>query len=227
MPGQASAKPSQGKLAVIGLIGFLVVIVLGAGLVKMTSSGSGGPASATTIDPKAPKPMGQVVTGDKSTSSSPTGTGSPNVSHPKATDGWVTYQAPDGTFQIDFPGQVHTSSDQRPVGGQQLVELNVSYEVGTEGGGFSATQIDLSSASLFPDSQAAFDRLNESGEIKMNLVGPFDVDGKKGVHYTLDVRGKQLLGVLLLNGKRVYLLEAVDVSDVDFSKFVYSFHVSG
>jgi hypothetical protein len=62
--------------------------------------------------------------------------------------------------------------------------------------------------------------------VKMTLAGPFDIDGKKGVHYSAESRGKQLLGVLLLAGKRIYLLETVDVSDVDFSKFVYSFHVN-
>jgi hypothetical protein len=223
-------KPNQGKLVLIGLIGALVVVLLGVGVVKL--SGSTDPSASgptTTRDPNAPKPLGEVVPGKAGGSGSgstpSTIGGNPNVSHPDATGGWVTYRAPDGSFQVDFPGAVRTTSRQVPINGQQQVQLDVIYDVGTEGGGFDAGYVDLESASMFADSQAALDKLNESG-LNMTTIGPFPIDGKNGVHYARDVRGKQEKGVLLVIGRRLYTMAVLDVSDEDFSKFIYSFHVT-
>jgi len=220
-PAANAPTSSQGKMIAIGVVGVLVLVVLGAGLIKLASPSRDVATKVT--DPNAPKPLGEVVTGQKGTTV--TTASSTNPSGINTKEGWVTYRSPDGTFQVDFPGQVTTRSRQRPIGGQQLVQLDVRYEVGVEGGGMIMSSLDLTSASLYADSQAAFDRINESTEPKMVAVGPFEIDAKSGLHYSFDAGGKTGLGVLLVDGKRIYLLEAIDVSDVDFSKFVYSFHV--
>ncbi len=240
-PGGAPGSPLKANSSriVIGVgIGVLVVALLAVVLIKVAGSSDSTTAAdttPTTVDPKAPKPIGEVnlaVPGDSATPS--TLAGSPTASLPTGaapTDGWVKYKAPDQSFLAEFPGQPAVQSATGLLGGQVASQVEVKYEIGTDGGGFTVQYLELPSGAIFPDSQSAFDKDVEYATSHKRpapvQTGSQTVDGVTSVQFTLDVLGKTARGVYIIKGGRLYVLYAVDASDTDLARFLAAFHAIG
>ena len=198
--------------AVIG--GVAVVCMLG-GLTFTLAKLGGEPRplpSATTLDPKAPPPIGQLQLGGKTTT----------TVAPELAAGWATYRSPDGTFAVNFPGQAQSRGYQKQIGRFTQNGLEAFLQAGTDGPIYSAAYVELPTASTFADSQDTFD---QSFAGSYDNAGPFTVG--PGLEATSFVRkpgkGPATRGFVLLKGKRAYVLESLDASDEDYHRFITGF----
>jgi hypothetical protein len=211
------------RRALIGAVCLLALVLLVAVIVNMASNSPSGHASvASTVDPNAPPPLGEVPltpnTGGSGTKSSVT----PST-FAKPTDGWQTYKAPDTTFQIDFPGRPEVRSDQSTERGKALGALELTFPVGTEGAGYRLVYSDLAQGGLYADSQALFDEFS-AGEETLIQTGTYDFGGVVGIQYSDESGGRKLTGILTLKGSRFYDATVIDVGPNEFVRFVTSLH---
>jgi hypothetical protein len=203
--------PVVRKAAIIGVAG--AVVLGGLSLVLVKAGGDPHAAtSSSTLDPKAPPPIGQLQLGSRTTSTAP----------PEMAAGWTTYKSPDGTFAANFPGKATARGYQRTY--QKLTQngLEAFLQVGQGGPIYSAAYIDLLTASAYADSQDLFDQgLADNYDDQ----GPFEVNpGLQAVSFTKKPgAGPTTRGFVLVKGKRAYILETMDVSDEDLHLFLTGF----
>jgi hypothetical protein len=207
--------------AVLKFVAIALAGILSVGAVTLVLVGAAGDErpnpSATTLDPSAPPPIGQLNLGGRSTTS--------GLSAPPAAvaAGWVTYRAPDGSFAVNFPGNPTPRGYQHRY--QDFVQngLEVWMAVGTDGPVYSAAYIDLPSAGLYADSQEAFDQTMASTAEAQSVYEPGP--GLVGLQFTeKPSRGEAAgRGLFLAAGRRIYILEAANASDEDYAQFIQSF----
>jgi hypothetical protein len=202
---------------VIKVAAISVAVILALGAMTMVLVRTGGDergTTATTLDPKAPPPIGQLQLGSRTTTTLAAALPA----------GWSAYRSPDGTFAAVFPGIPKARGSQSTISGITLNGLEVVLDPTGDAPVWGVSYFDTPSASTFADSQDAFEQIQKHAR-NATASGPFTVEsaGADGILFNETLGGRPARGILLSKGKRVYVLEAVDASDADFDTFLRGF----